>query len=254
MTANLTELKRQYAQLLASMTFDQKNLDYSVLEKHKPWLDELDKFSRSAISVFDMNRKTHVYISGFYRKRLGLPDNKLEGPEGFDQLMHPDDLYVATKSGLYFLKMMLAVSPDKLLDYKLISDYRIHNPEGSWMRMTEQQQILETDPLGNIWLALSLVDVSPNQNTDEPMSCRLVNHRTGKITHFTTTDSCFQLTRREKEILCLISGGRVSKQIASHLNISIHTVNTHRQNIIEKMNVSNTTEAVRMASRMGVLS
>lgn len=250
MSSDLTELQFQYVQLLESIPFIQESLDYSILDKHKPWLEELDKFSSAAISVFDLNRKTHVYISDLYRKRLGLPDHKQEGPEGFDELMHPADLLIATKSGLHFLKMMIDLKPEKRMDFKLVSEFRIHKPEGSWMRMTEQQQILETDPHGNIWLALSTVDVSPNQNTDEPMTCRLVNHQTGEITPFTAGNSYFQLTRREKEILLLISDGHISKQIANRLNISTHTVNTHRQNIIEKMKVSNTAEAVRIASRM----
>src|SRR5690625_7611895 len=121
------------------------------------------------------------------------------------------------------------------------------------MAVMERHEVLASDFHGNIWLALSLVNVSPYPAAREPLSCRLVNPRTGKVTSFSTVDSCFQLTRREKEILFLISGGRVSKQISSQLNIIIHTVNTHRQNIIEKMDVSNTTEAVQMASRMGIL-
>lgn len=249
MSPVLTELQYQYAQLLESIPFDEKSLDYSILDKHKPWLEELDRFSSAAISVFDLNRKTHVYISGLYRKRLGLPDHKQEGPEGFDQLMHPDDLLIATKSGLHFLKMTIDLKPEERKDFKLVSEFRIRKSKGSWMRMIEQQQILETDPCGNIWLALSTVDVSPNQNTDEPMTCRLVNHRTGEITPYATGNNFFQLTRREKEILLLISDGFTSKLIAERLNISIHTVNTHRQNIIEKLAVSNTAEAVRMASR-----
>lgn len=49
------------------------------------------------------------------------------------------------------------------------------------------------------------------------------------------------LTKREKQILELISNGNTSAQIADKLNISIATVNTHRQNLIKKNNVSNTT-------------
>lgn len=57
-------------------------LDYSVLENHRPYLEKLDKIGRSAISVFDMNRKTHVYFSPSYREKLGLPDDKHEGRKG----------------------------------------------------------------------------------------------------------------------------------------------------------------------------
>lgn len=49
------------------------------------------------------------------------------------------------------------------------------------------------------------------------------------------------LTKREKQILELISNGNTSAQIAEKLNIFISTVNTHRQNLIKKNNVNNTT-------------
>lgn len=49
------------------------------------------------------------------------------------------------------------------------------------------------------------------------------------------------LTKREKQILKLISNGSTSAQIAERLNISIATVNTHRQNLIKKNNVNSTT-------------
>lgn len=42
------------------------------------------------------------------------------------------------------------------------------------------------------------------------------------------------LTKREKEVITMISKGRSSKEIAEELFISIHTVNTHRKNIIQK--------------------
>ncbi len=45
----------------------------------------------------------------------------------------------------------------------------------------------------------------------------------------------------------------MSKEIADLLSISIHTVNRHRQNILEKLHVSNAMEACRMARMMGVL-
>ncbi|WP_270090352.1 helix-turn-helix transcriptional regulator [Sphingobacterium sp. SYP-B4668] len=42
------------------------------------------------------------------------------------------------------------------------------------------------------------------------------------------------LTRREKEIIAMIANGKSSKEIADELFISIHTVNTHRKNVIQK--------------------
>jgi len=48
-----------------------------------------------------------------------------------------------------------------------------------------------------------------------------------------------KFTRREREIVTLISRGRTSKRIAEELCISKATVNTHRQNLIHKFNVKN---------------
>eukprot|EP00825_Cyclidium_porcatum_P024122 TRINITY_DN26650_c0_g1_i2.p4 TRINITY_DN26650_c0_g1~~TRINITY_DN26650_c0_g1_i2.p4 ORF type:complete len:108 (+),score=15.68 TRINITY_DN26650_c0_g1_i2:196-519(+) len=55
------------------------------------------------------------------------------------------------------------------------------------------------------------------------------------------------LSDREKEILQLIDQGKMSKEIAPDLSISINTVNRHRQNILEKLHVGNSIEACRIA-------
>lgn len=58
------------------------------------------------------------------------------------------------------------------------------------------------------------------------------------------------LSRREREVLRFLSEGLSSKQIADRLNISVNTVYRHRQNIIDRLNVVNTAEAVRIGLRM----
>jgi PAS domain S-box-containing protein len=55
------------------------------------------------------------------------------------------------------------------------------------------------------------------------------------------------ITKREKEVLELISFGYSSKQIANLLRISYHTVVTHRNNLISKFQVHNTAELIKKA-------
>ncbi len=45
----------------------------------------------------------------------------------------------------------------------------------------------------------------------------------------------------------------LSKEIAAELHISVNTVNTHRQRILEKLGVGNSIEAVRYAHMLGLL-
>jgi DNA-binding NarL/FixJ family response regulator len=62
------------------------------------------------------------------------------------------------------------------------------------------------------------------------------------------------LTGRELSILELLAEGSTNKEIAGMLNISDNTVRHHVNNIMEKLQVSDRTEAVATAIRSGVLS
>ncbi len=62
------------------------------------------------------------------------------------------------------------------------------------------------------------------------------------------------LTKREAEILRLIQKGLLSKEIADKLCVSIHTVNIHRQNLLRKLGVQNSIEAIRIGYETGILS
>ncbi len=62
-----------------------------------------------------------------------------------------------------------------------------------------------------------------------------------------TLERIHSLTRREKEVMDLVVMGMLNKDIAKKLEISIKTVEVHRANVMEKMNVSSVADLVRMA-------
>lgn len=61
------------------------------------------------------------------------------------------------------------------------------------------------------------------------------------------------LSTREKEVLQLISDGLTNPQIAEKLFISLHTVDSHRKNLLTKFNVKNTASLIRTATQKGLL-
>jgi DNA-binding NarL/FixJ family response regulator len=61
------------------------------------------------------------------------------------------------------------------------------------------------------------------------------------------------LTPREREVLKLIAEGKSSKEIAHLLFISVLTVNNHRANIMEKLNLNKATDLVKYAIRKGYI-
>lgn len=67
------------------------------------------------------------------------------------------------------------------------------------------------------------------------------------------TDSYHLLTDREKEVLQLLAEGRSNKEVASLLNLGLSTVETHRGNLMQKLNLHNTAEIVLYAVRKGII-
>ncbi len=67
------------------------------------------------------------------------------------------------------------------------------------------------------------------------------------------TDSYDLLTDREKEILQLLAEGRSNKEVATLLNVGLSTVETHRANLMSKLNLHNTAEIVLYAVRKRII-
>jgi len=67
-------------------------------------------------------------------------------------------------------------------------------------------------------------------------------------------DSYDLLSSREKELLQLIAEGKTNKEIAALLNISHFTVETHRANILQKLNLHSVPQLILYAVRKGIIS
>jgi DNA-binding NarL/FixJ family response regulator len=67
-------------------------------------------------------------------------------------------------------------------------------------------------------------------------------------------DSYDLLTTREREVLQLLAEGKSNKEVATALNLSLYTVETHRSNILQKLNLHSGAELILYAIRKGVIS
>jgi DNA-binding NarL/FixJ family response regulator len=68
------------------------------------------------------------------------------------------------------------------------------------------------------------------------------------------TDSFDLLTDREKEVLQLLAEGRSNKEVANQLNVGLSTIETHRANLMQKLNLHSTAEIVLYAVRKGIIA
>jgi len=255
-----SDIFSKYFELLNQQKFVPENLDYSILEKHKPLLQQLATIGNSGVSVFDLYKKEYVFYSPNFSRVLGYGSAKMDKEHTFyNSKVHQDDAFGLTKNAITLLKLFYQFSWDEKANYKLINEFRMENADGKYIRVIEQHQILEFDIHGNLWLALSTTDISPNQSMNEGLKSQLLNFRTGKIIPFKAEERSgkeepgIALTNREKQILQLVKDGLLSKEISDKLAISVHTVNTHRQRFLEKLGANNSMEAVVFASRLGLL-
>ena len=67
-------------------------------------------------------------------------------------------------------------------------------------------------------------------------------------------DSYELLSTREKEILHLLAAGNTNREIAELLFISVATVETHRNNVFQKLHLHNLAELILYAVRKGLIS
>jgi len=170
------------------------------------------------------------------------------------RLIHPADLVDKRMLEYEFFKYVDTLTVPFKLHYRATCRIRIHDREGRYVYVDNSTRVVRLSPRGKMWLIMCTYALSPFQEFTEDIYPRIVNTVLGevKLLSFVKRRSSI-LTAREKEILSLIRNGKPSKQIADKLGISVHTVNRHRQNILEKLCVGNSVEAVKAATEMRLL-
>jgi DNA-binding NarL/FixJ family response regulator len=68
-----------------------------------------------------------------------------------------------------------------------------------------------------------------------------------------TEDPYDSLTERERQVLKLVAEGRSNKEVATFLDISLKTAMTHREHVLQKLNLHNRTDLTRFALRRGII-
>lgn len=224
-----------------------------VISSHIKLIQQLDVISSSSIGLFNLHKGKYEYLSSIVNlfesssKEQAYPD-----PDFFYELLHPDDRDLIAGNQERFMNFLYHQPVDQRKNYKLCEDFRMKDKNGSYVRLLSQLQVLELDLSGNIWLTVDTVDLSPDTDILKHSNCLLINLETRERVNFSEKNQG-NISRREKEILNLLSKGASSKEISNQLFISVNTVNNHRKNIIQKLNVSNITQAVRMGAIMGII-
>lgn len=178
------------------------------------------------------------------------------------ELLHPEDIEKMHEKEAAAGEFLLNKIPkEHIPHYKVVYLIRLRQADGTYKTILHQSKALLLSNDGKIQKVLGIhTDVTYlNMSIDHRISFvsnTLPSYHSievGRDSELLENTFVKLLTGREKEIIKLLSQGQNFNEMASTLNLSPHTINTHKRNILKKTNSRNTTELVARCIREGVI-
>lgn len=238
-----------------------EKLDYSILTECKHQMKVTVDIESDCRVITDAAADFCYIFGGRFSYLIGLSDScsYLKEMNSSDEdviynRIYPEDLVDKRTLEYEFFKHIDNQQNNQKTNYKAACRIRMKDRTGKYIYVDNSTRIMRLSPNGKVWLILCCYNLSPVQESSNGITSRIINCATGDIIEPRISERRVRiLTEREKEILNLIKEGKLSKQIAAILEISVHTVNRHRQNILEKLSVGNSVEAIVAATEMRLL-
>lgn len=203
------------------------------------------------------NNRSYIY-NGALAKALSLsldnPTQEIETiwEEDIYSRVHPDDLAARHLLELHFFHLLRKTPISLRSNFRTHSVIRMKNGDGDYIPILHRTFYQQSTSNGSLWLALCLYNFATDIDSRQGFGGVIQNTATGEIIHPDRESTEAILSLRERQVLSLIEQGLPSKEIALKLEISKNTVDRHRQNIMEKLRVCNSIEAIRVAKALMV--
>ncbi len=215
----LAALKEKYAFLERVINEMPANVYISDLDKGVVWCN-----------------KTNEETLGYTMEEI----REMGGVEYIYHIVHPEDRAIPANSVDHYSSFDGA-------EFGGIFRAR-HKNSKEYKWFTGWAKAFRKDEQGNVKDLLCVdVDLSPRMNTEKQLVAALQENLKQKNKLLIKS-----LRKREIEVLSLICNGMSSKLIADTLNISFHTVQSHRKNLQAKLGTSNLAELVSVAREAGL--
>jgi DNA-binding NarL/FixJ family response regulator len=161
------------------------------------------------------------------------------------------DIAMPNLSGIEAAQRILASSPSTS-----VVVLSMHSDEGYVLRALKagaKGYLLKDSAEGDLIEAIRAVSRGKTFFSPE-ISRMLVEDYVRELRMRGVEDSYELLTPREREVLQMIAEGRSNKEVATALNISLYTVETHRRNLQDKLNLHSLAELILYAVRKRLIS
>lgn len=230
------------------------------IETYKQFVANYVKIEQCVAVLSDYRSDCSYIYSGSFGAVFGLPNENSVIDSAFEECIftkiNPEDLIERHVLELNFYEFLKALPKEEYSNYSTSSRLRMRDSVEKCSYINHRTIYLKTFSNGSISLALCLYLPSTDLQPRTGIDGKIVNIQTGEVIEAEKYQNNVQaiLSKREIEVLTSVAKGNKSEQIASEMNISLYTVRRHRQNIIEKLKVTNTAEAVQTAFVMGIIT
>jgi DNA-binding CsgD family transcriptional regulator len=195
------------------------------------------------------------FVSKEVEDVLGYHANEFD-IQFMSEKIHPDDRSWFLSFGICVVDFFSHLATEKLMKYKVRYDIRVRKMNGSYSRILYQGILIDHDENGGFLRTLNVhTDISYLKQEGKPVLSFI--GMDGEPSYYDVAlnnefiESKEELTRREKQVLKLLIEGKLSKEIGGILKITKQTVDTHRQNMLHKKKLNNTSELIGKAIRGG---
>ena len=240
-----------------------KNNNYPLTEKKVEYYLKKNKFFNTVLNflpgaVYILNYQTgkYIYVSENCESFLGYTSKEFMkmGNSFFIEKFHPDDFAIFSgKVFSRFIEHVKALKPNVLKKSRFSVNYRFKRKDGEYIKLLQQYVVIETTQEGLPLIVLGYcADITAHKHDDRVVfSVSRQDNSKGFTTISTDTfpNPKLQISKREHEVIKCLIQGLSSKQIADKLMISLHTVNAHRRNLLEKTGSKNTAELIQYVIR-----
>lgn len=210
---------------------------------------DIDEFCDLLPGIFHMNRINSVemvYLDKSTRGKVEIEKNKVEkdGMQVIQKILEPScmDYLVQVNKSADFSCPSFILSTFQSLSFDPMETIEKNKHQYTWCfsskkKFSDDLTISITQPLNELGKVYHQLEKVLEENFFLKKNFRKFD----------------LLTRREKEIMRLISQGKTSQQISEELFISPHTVTTHRKNIWYKLEIKSYSEMLKFAEHFDML-
>ncbi len=207
------------------------------------------------------------YVHPGTKRVLGIKSDEFSMEKLLNMLPSEELLLLKKKEALVVDFLFNFLKPELMPLYKVVYFFRVSDIKGKLHNMLHQATTLTVSETGRVEHSLGIhTDISHlSMRINNNVSFISLNggpsyyNLNPEIEVFDPKNSWPEgemskiLSKRELEVVKLFSQGFTSSEAARKMNISNHTINTHRKNILAKSNTSNMTELVARCLVEGVI-